>query len=363
MIETIQEETKLSSVLNYRLIAQTPYIHFQYSQDGATVRATEVKPRLDRFLKKKAQKENLDIKGWCVKDTQALNYKLRLIAVGQRSIHDLGLRTEYDIYYGNTGQPADKIKKGVMSDVKLTIMCSYPALRALIDRYIGEFFAVTNFGSMSGKGFGSFIVCEKKLTESQIAEALKEESNSPKCYVFPAGHQTFKRIKSVYSAMKSGISFGGKFPSILFEHMDRKAIGNEKDWLKYRRLVPSRYPQRIDGRKSYHYVRALLGVGDRSPYRDGTVITISNENIQRLASPVFFKVIGSNVYMVANRINEAIYNAEFVFSSNNGQKTNLTVPSKDKVGESFIDAFLAYAVVAINRNESVFRNFTIKEVR
>lgn len=363
MIETIRNTAQISSVLTYRLIAQTPYIHFQHSQEGATVRATEVKPKLDRFLKKKAQKENLNIGDWYISDTQALNYKLRLIAVGERSIYDLGPRTEYDIYYGNTGQPREKLKKGVFSDVELTILCSCPRLRGFIDRYIGEFFAVTNFGSMSGKGFGSFIVNEKRLSENQIAEALKEKSHSLRCYVFPAGYQTFRRIKSVYSAMKSGISFGGRVPSILFDYMDRRQIGDEKEWLKCQRLVATRYPQRINSGKSYHYVRALLGVGDRNPYRDGTVITIKNDTIQRLASPVFFKVIGDNVYMVANRIHEAIYNAEFTFSSSNGGTTTLTVPSKAQLGESFIDAFIAYAVGSINRTDGVFRNFTIREVR
>ena len=35
---------------SYRLAAQTPMIHFQWNQQGATLRASEVKPKLDKFL-------------------------------------------------------------------------------------------------------------------------------------------------------------------------------------------------------------------------------------------------------------------------------------------------------------------------
>lgn len=36
--------------LNIQLKQHTPLIHFQHTQDGATLRATEVKPKLDCFL-------------------------------------------------------------------------------------------------------------------------------------------------------------------------------------------------------------------------------------------------------------------------------------------------------------------------
>lgn len=45
----------------YTLIAQTPMIHFQHDQKGATLRATEVKPKLDRYLLKCAEAEKTPI--------------------------------------------------------------------------------------------------------------------------------------------------------------------------------------------------------------------------------------------------------------------------------------------------------------
>ena len=36
--------------LEFTLKQHTPIIHFQHDQDGATLRASEVKPKLDRFI-------------------------------------------------------------------------------------------------------------------------------------------------------------------------------------------------------------------------------------------------------------------------------------------------------------------------
>ena len=43
--------------LKVQLEAQSPIIHFQHDQAGATLRASEVKPKLDRFLLNKMEQE------------------------------------------------------------------------------------------------------------------------------------------------------------------------------------------------------------------------------------------------------------------------------------------------------------------
>ena len=63
-------------IIRRKLKQQTPMIHFQYNQKGATLRATEVKPKLDKFILSKMNHE-AEMSGWFIKDTKALNYKLR----------------------------------------------------------------------------------------------------------------------------------------------------------------------------------------------------------------------------------------------------------------------------------------------
>lgn len=84
--------------LNFTLKQHTPIIHFQHDQHGATLRATEVKPKLDRFILEKLGKESdeYDInedyettykrgkdiakaRDWLIdKDKGALDYKMRI---------------------------------------------------------------------------------------------------------------------------------------------------------------------------------------------------------------------------------------------------------------------------------------------
>ena len=66
--------------VEFTLKQHTPIIHFQSDQVGATLRATELKPKFDRFLinyvfkndKKQYQEYLID------KDKNALNYKVKI---------------------------------------------------------------------------------------------------------------------------------------------------------------------------------------------------------------------------------------------------------------------------------------------
>lgn len=348
----------------YHLKAQTPLIHFQHAQRGATLRATEVKPKLDRFLWQRVG-EKIE-EAWKLKtDQQALNYKLRFVASGELEIVEL--KGEYDIYYGNTGISPDMQKKGIVGDVDMTVICTIPALKALIDAHIAEFFAVTNFGSMQNKGFGSYTVEGKQYSASFIAQSLMRAYGASKCYTFRPERGVFKAIKVVYGMMKSGVNYTPfRTPadyqrSLLFLFMhEQKEMGNEKAWLKQQGYAPSDVGRNAGKwHKNEHrayYVRALLGVGDHIDFindltnrRDKTTISITNDDkiIERFHSPIFFKVINGNVYFVGKRIEKEIFGKTFTFSSPKGSG-KLTVPKEEELGEDFIDVFLDYCQKMLN---------------
>lgn len=86
--------------LNFTLRQHTPMLHFQASQEGATLRASDVKPRFDRWLIKEVWKDNFDkccsyLVGYSDKFSEkerndfkkkfeggfrALNYKMRIVS-------------------------------------------------------------------------------------------------------------------------------------------------------------------------------------------------------------------------------------------------------------------------------------------
>lgn len=353
----------LSCVLSYELKQHTPIIHFQHNQSGATLRATEVKPKLDKFIiKKLGGVANVD-ENWFVKGTEALNYKMQIIATGDPDVVELGFKTPYDIYYGNMGDSSTK-KRGVTCDSKITIVCTNTNLSDFIDKYIAEFFVVTNFGTIQNKGFGSYTVKGKVLKPWDIPNYLKQNYGAKKCYCFSCYDNPFSAIKTIYGMIKSGVNFNGYQRSYLFLYMHKEyEIGNEKAQLKKTGLAPSigKNKDKADVNRenhNHHYVRALLGIcdhveflneiGDRKNKTNVTIKNCDSKKIERLNSPIFFTVIDKKVYFVAGRINEDIYEAEFEFSSPKGNM-KLTVPSKEVLGENFIDDFLEYSVKELNR--------------
>ena len=74
--------------LEIKLKQHTPLIHFQHDQKGATLRASEVKPKLDKFVLTKLGNGNYEagvdiakVNGWLIGkgDHPALDYKMRII--------------------------------------------------------------------------------------------------------------------------------------------------------------------------------------------------------------------------------------------------------------------------------------------
>jgi len=74
-------------ILEVKLKQHTPLIHFQHEQDGATLRASEVKPKLDRFILTKLGEGEMDL----VEETD--NYKKRIQEIKQQNPE----KTNYEI--------------------------------------------------------------------------------------------------------------------------------------------------------------------------------------------------------------------------------------------------------------------------
>ena len=380
----------------YDLTAHSPLIHFQYDSSGATLRATEVKPKLDRYILKHCK----DIPKEWIRDNVngkiSLDYKLRIIATESKPPFNIGRGTPYDIYYGNMGDNA-QIKKGVMNNAKLTVTCFHEDLLEYIDEIIGDFFIVTNFGTMQSKGFGSFTVNQKQDNPNinnsyrHIVKALKSEyTKGGYCYTFRTNEQfAFKNIKTIYSLIKSGLNFtdgteqgteedadsSTKIPykrSILFDYMHDlpNNIGNEKAWMKQKGISPVLGREKEQDDDISMYVRALLGIGERIEYLkekpvkgrkvnkeivsieeqpDGKTKEEKNENkIERLNSPILFKLIDNVVYFIGCEPNENIYGKTFLFSSTLGKDT-LSVPKKEDLPPNFMNQFMHYAFVKLGR--------------
>jgi hypothetical protein len=124
----------------------------------------------------------------------------------------------------------------------------------------------------------------------------------------------FDDIAKIYGIMKSGFNWGGSYHrSYLFEYFIDKKTGNEKGM----------YP--TTGREQ---------------------INISNSEFERLASPIFFKIIGDVIYMVPKRVNEKILGKTFYFKNT---ETNMSI-SIDVPDAFDIDDFMKYFADRYNKD-------------
>lgn len=384
------------------LEAQSPLIHFQTDSAHSrttTLRASEVKPKLDRFLLKKLQvlnnyKDIQEIKSnhelfFTDPEHNALNYTMKIENKNRNpTIIDLNPRNNksesYDLYYGNMGKNGEEIKKGVISDPRVTIFCFIPELRKIIQDNIIEFFLISNFGTMQNKGFGSFLPLDcgynNGLIEEQInyiadcllndaINSIEEKRDRIKtcyCMKFPEIEnksingkkqyfpEFFREIKTFYSIMKSGQNYHGYARSYIYEYMHEKNIDNEKAWMKQKHISPvvGRKPT-ASGRiqnNNPKYVRAMLGTGMTLSYikkqgnsRDKVSITISsNSDIKRVSSPIYFKIIKNIVFIIAKDIPKEVYNQSFTFTNNLWNKRGCLNTPKEFDIDDFLDKYVIY---------------------
>lgn len=186
--------------LTVKLKQHTPLIHFQHYQEGATLRASEVKPRLDRYILEIIGKDNdpnkdnnspnkdyynigyriAEKKGWLIganplkKEQFALNYKMRIDSEKYRDLtlnvsqnKKFKYETEnFPMLLSNMGGKNDKqdLVNFSMYDnisIKFQFFSNTNNLQEIYDIIkdnVELFFLTRNFGQRVSKGFGSFTV-------------------------------------------------------------------------------------------------------------------------------------------------------------------------------------------------------------
>lgn len=259
----------------------TPLIHFQHDQEGATLRATEVKPKLDRFILTKLgedpdykserdeiakgmeekfnqlnsyEKGKLIAKdlGWLIGkgEQPALDYKMKITSDSKR-INGL----ELPMYFGNMGEEnRDHPKYPVMCKECQMQLLSYnnELIKYIQDNasLLAEFFERTNFGTRQSEGYGSFYIDEKDKNyyfepKTNLYFDLKASTHN----------ELFGKINLFYCSLRGGLNIKKRvnnnkfidkfyFKSLLFKYMKNKDIQWEKKTIK-----ENFFPKSYDGVK------------------------------------------------------------------------------------------------------------------
>ena len=232
--------------LKVTLKQYTPLIHFQHDQEGATLRASEVKPKLDKFILETNNYDDLDadIKTCLIGYSDeldrngklresfhngkcSLDYKLKIKSIGDRTTSN-----EQDLpsYFGEGA-------KGVSyHSVEITFLSKQSMLIDEIKSYISDFFIINNFGNRNNKGYGSFFV---DTIDSEPNNLSFEDVEKVLKYYFQLVYQRnerpndnlLKTINDDYQLLKSGKNYPYK-KSIVFGYALSKGIRWEKRKIK-----------------------------------------------------------------------------------------------------------------------------------
>ena len=335
--------------LKILLKQHTPLIHFQHDQEGATLRASEVKPKLDRFIIEQDYENDFEqckellvgynpknsfaLKEKFQKGYRALNYKIR-IEVGKinptiRLQSERGNNGKYYSYWRRNGNRTEEfplllsnmggknsedelINFSFYDEIYLFITCKNDDLYDSLSYYIDLFFANNNFGQRSSKGFGSFSVVkindEKKTFPNEFkgTHYLQFELNGNIDLSFQ--NKVFQVIDFYWKCLKSGINYtrnGASNDRYIKAFLWIYLASKKQTWEK--RMIKRAFNLTTGKEVEEHnytpsFARAILGLPDKFEYRNkGAIVDIGhNENpknddfIARIPSPIVFKPIIEN---------------------------------------------------------------------
>lgn len=362
----------------YKLVQHTPLIHFQHSEPHACLRATEVKPKLDRFLIEQLEEDDRFGDGrwkkWFVGDgsQQSFDYMMRItpnservdrtqsiengieraIARAEHRPPNASLHEIHKNYFGNmaSGNNIQDTVQAIQETFKeslfykdgltLTIRCFIPELLTFIDEHIRGFFMMHNFGTRQRKGFGSFTV--DISTEPNAPKGFdlvrKYCPNAYYCKLDDnvSADALLNAVWVISAFLRSGFNRGeGNYVrGFVFRYFQREKnpLANDKAFVKqkvlhnvYNEKTPGEHRRFYGNNVRYRYVRGLLGTNENSRFcRDPNahtpvydIYTHSAEGIERFPSPLLFKPIGKFVFILPQKMPDEIFGSEFYILEKN----------------------------------------------
>lgn len=291
--------------LKVTLKQHTPLIHFQHEQDGATLRASEVKPKLDRFLLGKLGGgdysdgiKDAKNRGWLIGKGEhpALDYKLKIIPEGkivgmslqkkQGPVDQKWTTEDFPLLLANMGERNSNdelvnfsMYKSVI--IHLTCIKKEDLYKELMEQF-PYFIANTNFGQRSNKGFGSFTI---EYIEDCNGNRKKINIIGDNPYYIPAD--------TLYMdfCLEEGVDDDQAIGTLEKQKIIFKVI--ETYWMRLRNAINR---DTSVGYTSIDSVKAYI--------KGMKYIKVDEKNLQRMPAPVMFKPIS---YINQKNLNVSVY--------------------------------------------------------
>lgn len=259
------ESNKFSRV--YHLKQVTPMWHFQSYEKGCCLCASEVKPKLDKFLSKKG----LMFNGNGNVDQKSFDYKLSFVAPDENPVLD---NFKSPLFFGNTRNKNDDSRNDKQAvfyknEIIVKIFSFNNLVLNEIDKNIREFFLTTSFGTRQDKGFGCFVISDSTSDTRSDSTILEEVAS----YVFKVQlAETSVADKNDWEER----TFYKLFNYILYFHkMIRSGVNEPKYKKEGKEYVLDEYGKKVLDEKRtfyyksfmYHYAKSLGETWDKPVIR------------------------------------------------------------------------------------------------
>jgi len=305
----------------FTLKQHTPIIHFQSEQSGATLRATELKPKFDRFLLDMV--EDLSYKT-NANGHKSLDYKVK-IEPNISKASDINPRES--LFFGNMGDGEDKKYKSYTKPFKIEFFSFNNKIRDAIGKHFEVFLANTNFGTRQSKGYGSFYIANKPFNKSFIPY---------KVYSFSSTNWQ-KDIKLLYSFLRQGVNLPNKQGTRFYSKPAIFSYAKSKGWTWDKKAIKQEYfnskleeqsGDAVEYESNIKYLlRDLFGLSsDQSWLSYRTTISKEHQDIERFKSPFHFKIVANKVYFWVDNSYKKILNKTFKIQSNKRGNLTLSTP-------------------------------------
>ena len=146
-------------------------------------------------------------------------------------------------------------------------------------------------------------------------------------------------IRVIYQVLKSGYNFREDYiKSFLTTCFLERNIGGEKRYIKHTGVGPSigRRPQ--GNVNEFLYIRGLFGVGDEQMWqeergRGRTKIKFlcEGETLERVPSPLLFKIDRSTLYMILTDLPEKVGGTKYRFKNGRNESEYIPIPTKEEL--------------------------------
>ena len=281
-----------------RLKQHTPLIHFQPLQYEANLRASEVKPKFDKFIISKGFTLK---KEWTHgKEPYSLNYKMKIYPVLDNN--DKKIIDKLPMFFGNkTGIAKIDKKQGVCysKGIYIEFITREKEIMTLIMEHIIAFLFYTNFGNRQSKGYGSYYIdSDKKENDSKVFRDIQIKAKDFLNNI--SGNISYREVNILIDKNNS------KDTSVLEVYNEDILCRNYNIGLKKSIVINS--DLRISPLPNSKTWKAYNN--------DELNKAIKNYKINRAPSPILLKIIDSNLYIIKRKDIVEAYNRNSHLNSN-----------------------------------------------